>query len=332
MAVSTSGKARGLPVVGVLVAEGDGMPPGLGVLGSEADLRLTHTTEELAEIIGDAEALCVWEFREPRLAKVWGEAQRLQWVHAASAGVDAIVFPELTDSDVVVTNTRGVLDDAIAEWVLACLLAFVKDLPTTLALQRRRRWRHRETERIAGRRVVVVGAGSIGRSVARLCTATGMRVDGVARRARRDDPDFGTVTTAAGMHDLLAGTDFLVVCAPLTEHTRGLVGAAELAALPRGARLVNVGRGPVVDEGALVEALESGHLAGAALDVFGEEPLPRDHRFWDMEQVIVSPHMAGDFVGWQQAFSEVFVDNFRRWRAGEPLLNVVDVHDLVAGA
>ncbi len=319
-------------VVGVLVPEGNPMPPGLEPLSGEAVVRLVRSREELIDVARDAHVFCVWDFRGQRLREVWPEARQLQWVHTASAGVDAVMFPELAASDVVVTNTRGVLDDAIAEFVLGAMLIFTKGFHTTLALQRDRHWRHRESERLAGRHVVVIGAGSIGRAVARLCRQAGTTVEGVAREPRADDPDFDRVIGSADLHTALPRASFVVVCAPLTAETRGMLGAEEFAALPPGARVINVGRGPVIDEFALLEALRSGHIAGAALDVFETEPLPTDHPFWSMDEVIVSPHMAGDFAGWEEAFSEVFVDNFRRWTRGEPLRNVVDKGRAVAPA
>lgn len=319
-------------VVGLVLPPGDDRPPGLEPAEDLAELRVVRTPSELVARAADAEVLLVWEFRENVLEPVWSELEgSLRWIHAASAGVDAIVFPGLARSGVVVTNSRGVLDEAIAEWVLAVLLAFAKDLPGTLELQRQRRWAHRETERLAGRRVLVVGAGSVGRAVARLCRAVGMTVEGIARTPRAGDGDFDRVGGPADLPDRLAATDVVVVCAPLTPDTRGLLGRAELDALRPGAWLVNVGRGPVVDEGALLAALGSGHVARAALDVFAEEPLAADHPLWTTGGVVVSAHMAGDFVGWQEAFSALFVDNLGRWRRGEALRNVVDVAAAAAG-
>ena len=311
-------------VVAVLVDEDGDMPAGLDALGEVADVRLARGAAGLVEAVRDADVCCVWDVRRRWLAEAWPAVRRLRWVHAASAGVDAVLFPELVDSDVVVTNTRGVLDAAIAEWVLGAILMFVKDLHGTLRLQDRREWRHRDTERLAGRRVVVVGAGSIGQAVARLCRAAGMHVEGVAQVPRHGDDVFERVVGPGSLRQALSGADFAVVCVPHTAKTHRMIGAAELAALPPGARLVNVARGAVVDEGALLDALQSGRLAGAALDVFVREPLPADHPFWGMDQVVVSPHMAGDFAGWEEAFSAVFLDNFRRWQRGDPLSNIVD--------
>lgn len=316
----------------VLVPEDEGMPPGLDPVIESADVRLARTDAELGEVIADAEILCVWDFRRPRLARFWGEASNLKWVHASSAGVDAVLFDELVDSDVVVTNTRGVLDESIAEYVLGAILAFTKDLPASIRLQQQRIWRHRDTERAAGRRVLVLGAGSIGRSVGRLCRCAGMVVEGLGSRPRPGDEVFEGVVGPDGLNGALGRADFVVACLPLTAATRGIMGADQFAAMPPGSRFINVARGPVVDEAALVGALDSGHLAGAALDVFEQEPLPADHPLWQMEQVIVTAHQAGDFVGWEEAFSEVFVENFRRFERAEPLNNIVDKQRMVPPA
>lgn len=311
------------PVVAVLHSPED-PPPGLDRLESEAELRPATDAAELSRALRDADVALVTDFRSGGLEKAWPQAGRLQWVHAASAGVDALLFRGLVESPVTVTNARGVFDEAIAEYVLGAVLAFAKDLPHSVRLQDARRWLHRDTERIAGRRLLVVGAGSIGRAVARLAAAAGLAVSGVARRAREADPDFEAVYGADGLHEALGGADFVVLAAPLTAETHHLFGAGAFAAMRPGARIVNVGRGAVVDTEALVAALAAGRIAGAALDVFEDEPLAPEHPLWDFPQVLITAHMAGDFVGWREALTAQFADNFARWRAGEPLLNVVD--------
>ena len=186
------------------------------------------------------------------------------------------------------------------------MLALVKDLPGTLRAQGDRDWRHRLQEPLAGSRALIVGAGSIGRSSGRLLRALGVDVTLVARTEREGDPDEGRIRAVADLPQLLADTDWLILVTPLTEATRGLIGATELAALPRRARLVNIGRGPVLVEAALVEALQSGALAGAALDVFEQEPLPQDSPLWSMPNVIVSPHIGGDVKETPADFTRVF--------------------------
>lgn len=274
---------------------------------------------ELPAALPGADVLFVWDFAVGNaLRESWPAADALRWVHTSSAGVDRLIFDELVASEVVLTNSRGVFDTPIAEYVLGLVLAFAKDLPATLRLQDRRTWRHRETATIAGASAVVVGGGPIGGAIARLLGAAGMRVEVVGRRARPG------VHATEDLPGLLADVDYLVLAAPLTEQTRGMVNAETLAMLPSSARLINVGRGALVVQDAVVEALRSGRLAGAALDVFESEPLPPDSPLWTVPGMIVSPHMSGDALGWRAAVLEVFLDNLERYRAGQPLRNVVD--------
>ncbi len=288
-----------------------------------ADLRLARDHDELRALAGDVDVLLVYDFRTTLVEDEFARLARLRWIHAASAGVDAVMTDDVTDSDVTVTNAQGIFDRGIAEWVLGMMLVFAKDVLTTLDLQRRHEWRHRNSQLLDGRRLLVVGAGSIGREIARLATAAGMRVDGVARSERTDDPDFGRVAPSDELLDVLPTADYVVVATPLTEQTRRMIGAQELKAMPEHAVFMNIGRGPVVDESALVEALRSGAIAGAALDVFEEEPLPEDHPLWDFDNVIVSPHMSGDYEGWVEALGHQFAENFERWTTGVSLMNVV---------
>ena len=312
--------ARGRPVLAVLGSE---RPPDFDRVEALAEVRRCDEAG-LAEALPGADALFVWDFLSGAVPDAWPHADRLRWVHIASAGVDNLMFDGMRDSDVVLTNSRGVFDGAIAEYVLGAVLAFAKDLPATLAYQRDGQWRHRETERVAGRTALVVGAGPIGRAIARLLRAAGLRVAGVGRRARSGDPDFGDVHAAADLHGRLAWADYVVCAAPLTDATRGMFNAAAFAAMRRTARFVNVGRGAHVVTDDLIAALRDGRIAGAALDVFEAEPLPPDSALWSMPNVMVSPHMSGDFIGWEAALVELFTDNLERWLSAEPLRNVVD--------
>ncbi len=291
----------------------------------EAEAVVRYTDEAgLADALSGADALFVYDFLSTAVPGAWPAADRLRWLHIASAGVDPVLFPGLQGSDVVLTNSRGVFDGAIAEYVLGVVLTFAKDFVRSWDLQRQKKWKHRESERVSGRRVLVVGTGPIGRSIARLLRAAGMSVAGVGRRARTGDPDFGDVYASSELVHHLAEADYVVAVAPLTEQTKGMFDAETFAAMKPGARFVNVGRGELVVTSDLVGALRDGPLGGAALDVFDTEPLPPESPLWTMENVLISPHMSGDFVGWRNTLVEVFADNFRRWRAGEPLRNVVD--------
>lgn len=314
-----------------MVLHTGGRPPGLEALAEAAEVRYAASPGQLAAALPGAPVMFVADFRLGMLRDAWPHAGDLRWIHSSGAGVDAVLFPELVRSPVILTNSRGIYDHAIGEYVLGLMLAFAKDLQRTLDLQRHRVWQHRETERLDGRTVLLVGAGSIGREIGRLARAARMRVLGVARhhrgvevRGSSPDQPFERVAGIDELHALLPEADYVVLALPLTPETRGVFGAAALARMKRTARLINVGRGAVADEAALADALRAGRIAGAALDVFADEPLPPDHPFWDLPGVIVSPHMSGDFVGWQAAVAALFVENFRRWLAGAPLLNVVD--------
>ncbi|MEU8414805.1 D-2-hydroxyacid dehydrogenase [Amycolatopsis japonica] len=309
------------PVLAVLC--GDTRPPDMRAIEAEAVVRYTDAAG-LADALSGADAFFVYDFLSTAVPGAWHAADRLRWLHIASAGVDPVLFPGLQESDVVLTNSRGVFDGAIAEYVLGVVLAFAKDFARSWDLQKRRQWKHRESERISGRQVLVVGTGPIGRSIARMLRAAGMSVAGVGRRPREGDPDFGDVYASSELSRHLPGADYVVAVAPLTEQTKGMFDAEAFAAMKPGSRFVNVGRGELVVTSDLIGALRDGSLAGAALDVFDTEPLPAESPLWTMENVLISPHMSGDFVGWRNTLVEVFADNFRRWRAGEPLRNVVD--------
>lgn len=303
----------------------DGSPPdGLELIADMAAIRLAHDATTLGQALGGAEVMFVWDFRSRLIATAWPHATSLRWIHAGSVGVDAVLVPPVVAADVVVTNTRGVFERPIAEYVLALILAFTKDLPATLALQRDRRWLHRETEVIEGRHVLVLGAGGVARELVPLLRATGMEVQVVGQTARDTDPVLGPVVASGDVDELLPGADFVVLALPLTSQTRGYLDARRIGLLHSGARVINVGRGGLVEEPALLDALTGGEIAGAALDVFAEEPLPEHHPFWAMDRVIVSPHMSGDRLGWERAVVECFGENLRRWLAGEELQNIVD--------
>lgn len=307
----------------VLCADDGERPPHLGPVENRADVRYTDAAR-LGDAVAGADALLLWDFFSTAVSDVWDRADRLDWVHVAAAGVDKLLFDALVESDVTVTNARGVFDRPIAEFVLAVVLANAKQLPGSLALQRRRVWAHRDSESIQGRKALVVGTGAIGRETARLLRAVGMDVCGAGRTARSGDPDFGEVRASADLASYVGEADHVVLVTPLTEQTRGLVGREVLDAMKPTAHLVNVGRGPVVDEAALVDALQRGELAAASLDVFATEPLPDDSPLWTMPQVVVTPHMSGDARGWVDTLARQFVDNAVRWLDGEQLLNVVD--------
>jgi phosphoglycerate dehydrogenase-like enzyme len=313
---------------------GETEPPVVVVLGKEAPpalrriahaARIVQVTEDgLAEALPAADVLLVWDFLTEALPEAWPRKGGPRWVHTASAGVDRLMFPALVRSDAVVTNSRGVFEQPIAEYVAGLVLAMAKDLPGTDGLQRSRTGRHRETERVCGTHAVVVGGGPIGRAVARLLSALGVRTALVARTARAADPEFGRVHAFTELPVLLPQADWVVSAAPLTDQTADMFDAAAFGRMKEGARFINVGRGPLVVEDDLLAALRAGRLAGAALDVFRDEPLSADSAMWDAPGLLVSPHMSADTHGWLEELAEVFIGNFTRWTEGRPLLNIVD--------
>jgi len=289
-----------------------------------ADVRVADSVEGLTRALDGADVLFLADFRTHLLALAWPSARDLRWIQTGSIGVDAVLIPEVVGSDVVVTNTRGVFEQPIAEYVLAVLLAFAKDLPRTLELQARREWSHRESQRLRGRRMVVLGAGPLAREIVLLARAVGVHVDVVGRRARDGEPGIGAVHAIGDLDPLLARADIVVLALPLTKDTHRLLDADRLGRVRPGAWLVNVGRGATVDEDALIAALGTGQVAAAALDVFDVEPLPPEHPLWHTKNVVISPHMSGDLVGWEDEVVRHFLENLERWRAGDPLRDVVD--------
>jgi phosphoglycerate dehydrogenase-like enzyme len=261
-----------------------------------------------------------------RLASVLRRAPALPWVHSRSAGLDRVLVPELVGGPALLTNGRGVFGPALAEFAIAALLFFAKDLRRLVEAQRASRWEAFDMQPLAGRTLGVVGYGDIGREVARRAHALGMRVVALRRRPELSagDPLADELLGEDRLLELMAHSDDVVVATPLTGRTRGLVGRDAIAAMKATAVLVNVGRGPVVDEPALVDALRAGSIRGAALDVFETEPLPQGHPLWTLPNVLVSPHCADHVPGWVEAATRAFLDELERYRRGEPLRNLVD--------
>ena len=312
------------PVLVVQGAKGVDEVPRLAELNDQAELRFATTSDELRNALPGADVMLGWSFRDASLPAAWDAATDLRWIHWAGAGVDAAVFPELTASEVQLTNARGVFDVPMAEWVLGMIICFAKNVPQTLASQARGEWQYRLSETVAGKRALVVGVGSIGRAVGLLLAAAGMDVEAIGRTARDNDQDFGHVYAVAELHARLPLADYVVLITPLTAQTRNLFAAAEFVAMASHARFINIGRGALVVEDDLLTALYEGQIAGAALDVFVEEPLPPQSPFWQAPNCLVSPHISGDYAEFEQAMADQFMHNWERYLAGEPLANVVD--------
>jgi phosphoglycerate dehydrogenase-like enzyme len=272
------------------------------------------------------DAILVCSMGRAAIEPVLALAPGVRWIHSRAAGLDSVLFPALVESDVPLTNGRGVFSASLAEFAIASLLYFARDFPRLLRNQRRARWEAFEPLDLAGRTLGVVGYGDIGRAVAERAHRLGMRVVALRRRPALSRADAWVEETLAAdqLLTLMRRADDVVVATPLTEATRGLVGEDAICAMRLGAVFVNLGRGPVVDEAALARALAAGRLRGAALDVFETEPLPAASPLWALDNVLVSPHCADNTPGWLEAAMRAFLANLERFRRGERLLNVVD--------
>jgi phosphoglycerate dehydrogenase-like enzyme len=255
-------------------------------------------------------------------------AAGLRWLHVFSAGADLWVYREFERRGVRLTTSAGATSRTVAQSAIAGLLALARQFPRCAEAQRRHSWEPLQgpggPRSLDGQRALIVGTGPIGQEIARLCTALGLTTLGVRRASDgTPPPHFGSAHPFAALHDLLPVADWLILACPLTETTRGLIDAVTLARLPPGAHLINVARGPVVVEDALTAALRSGALAGAMLDVFCQEPLPPDSPFWDMPNIIITPHSAAASDSYAIATARVFASNLSRWAGGQHLLNEV---------
>jgi phosphoglycerate dehydrogenase-like enzyme len=260
------------------------------------------------------------------ISSTFTSAPKLQWVHSLMAGLEKKLVPEIRMSAVPMTNARGVYRESLGEFVITCCLYFAKDIRRMVEQQLAGKWQPFTVEEVAGKTMSVIGYGEIGRASARRAQALGMRVIGVRRHPERSegDPYVERTVAFADRKTVIAESDYVVIAAPNTPETRHLVGAEEIAAMKESAVLINVGRGTVVDEQALVEALRAKRIKGAGLDVFEEEPLPDGHPFYGLENVLISPHCADNTPTWLDESMQFFLENYRRFRAGEALENVVD--------
>ena len=254
---------------------------------------------------------------------------RLRWVQSPAVGVGSLMFPELLASPVVLTSARGIRARSIAEHVLGVTIALARRLPATLRAQAAHRWAQDELETEAqtlqGQRMGIVGLGAIGLEVAKIAAPFGFRVTAIRRRADEPRPEcVEAVWPPDRLIDLLAQSDVVVLAAPHTPETKRLIGTVQLDRMKRGALLINVARGKLVDDEAVIEALRDGRLGGAALDVFSQEPLEPSSPYWDLPNVIVTPHSSGAMSDYWTPLVALFADNLRRFEKGEPLLNVVD--------
>jgi phosphoglycerate dehydrogenase-like enzyme len=294
----------------------DPTDPLLGMLEALPDgtrIAAGNRVEAFADAAPEADVILNWTGSRELLRQVWAMAPRVRWVHSRSAGLDELLFPELAESPVPLTNARGVFSEILGEFVIAAVLFFAKGLRRMVRSREAGVWDQFDTIEVSGQTMGVIGMGDIGKAAARRAEAMGMRVIGLGRA---DGPE--------RKRALLAQSDYVVLSAPLTPETRGIIAEPELRVMKPEAVLINVGRGPLVDEAALIAALREKRIGGAALDVFNQEPLPAGHPYFALDNLLLSPHSADHTPDWQQRAMQLFLANFERYRKGQPLQNVVD--------
>jgi phosphoglycerate dehydrogenase-like enzyme len=285
------------------------------------------SVEAFEQAASRASVLFNWSASLPLFRKVFGLCPNLRWVHSRSVGLERTLFPELRDSPVQLTNGRGVFSASLGEFVLGAILYFAKEFHRMIRNQSAGVWEAFDVIPVSGQTVGIVGYGDIGRAVAARVRPLGMTVLAMKRHVSPlafADPLVERVYVPDQRLEMLSRCDYVVVAAPLTSETRGLIGEPEFAAMNTTAVVINVGRGPVIDEDALVEALSCRRIKGAALDVFDQEPLPLGHPFFKLENVLLSPHCADHTPDWLDNAMQFFIAQFERFQRSEALLNVVD--------
>lgn len=257
---------------------------------------------------------------------MWPRVSEARWLHSFAAGLESILFPELVASPILMSNAKGVFGPSLGEFVITSALYFAKDLRRMVDNQAAGKWDPFDVEELAGATLGIVGYGGIGREAAKRAKAMGMKVLALRRHPGQSqgDPNVDAVYPHTAVDELVAACDYLVVSAPNTPDTRGMIGEAQLRKMKKTAVLINVGRGPVVVESALIQALEEGWIKGASLDVFDVEPLPEGHAFYRLKNVLLSPHCADHTPTWLEDSMQFFVDNCQRFLKGAPLENLVD--------
>jgi len=292
-------------------------------------MRVLHLPnyDHLAEELPDADIFVGYSLRPEQLK----DAKKLKWIHSTAAGVAQLMYPEIRESGIMVTNPSGIFSVPMAEHTMGLLLALARNFPDSVRGQDRARWAQQEiwdhpqhlTE-LNGKVLLIVGYGSIGREVAKRAKVFDMRVWGVTRSGKGEQAHAERIFVAGQLREALPDADYVLICAPETAETKHLIGAAEIAKMKRGARLINVGRGSLLDEAALVQALDTGALGGAALDVTATEPLPAESPLWKAPNLFITPHTSGVSDRLWDRQGTILIDLLERWFGGRELFNRVD--------
>jgi phosphoglycerate dehydrogenase-like enzyme len=297
-------------------------------LPQETDVAVGNSVDAFRSASRNATIILNWSGSGALLREAFQMCPNLQWVHTRAAGLDSVLFRELIESPVPLTNGTGVFSPSLAEFVLAAILYFAKDFRRMIRNQYAGVWEAFEVLPVSGSTVGIIGYGDIGRAVAKRTRAMGMRVLAIKRHSpplfKLDDPLVDQIYSPDRRIEMLSRCDYVVVSAPLTSETRSMIGKPEFAAMKTTAVIINVGRGPIIDEAAMINALFERRIKGAALDVFDQEPLPDRHPFYTLENVLLSPHCADHTPDWLDQAMQFFLTQFERFRKGEPLVNLVN--------
>ena len=298
----------------------------LSELPQDVNVVVSDDVNKLIQTAPDADAILFAHGKADLLTKILPAAKRVRWIHCLWTGVEGILSPEVLAYPAVLTNGRGVFRWPLADWVMGVMLLFAFDLRRVIGQQEQGIWEPFIGSTLAGKTLGIVGYGSIGNAAAERARPFGMRIAALRRRPALfgKDPMVDQSFGPGELKELMAASDYILVATPLTPETRGMIGEVELAVMKPTAVIINIGRGPAIDEAALIRVLQSGRIRGAALDVFNTEPLPADHPFWRMKNVLLSPHTADRVEGFLEPAFECFMENLKRFREGTSLLNVVD--------
>lgn len=283
--------------------------------------------DQVPEEIAGTDVFIGWSLRPEQFVA----AKKLRWIHSPAAAVHQLMYPELIRSNVVVTNSTGIHGPVVAEHAIAVLLALAKRLPQAMQYQAKHEWSQDQLwhtqprpREVSGSTVLVIGMGGIGREFAARAKAMGMRVLAVRENPAKGPDGADAVFSSAQIDDVLPQVDYVLLCTPVTPATTGIMNAARLSKMKPDAYLINVARGPLIDEAALLDALKNRRIAGAALDVFNQEPLPANSPFWALDNILITPHIAAVTERLWDRHYRLIVDNMNRFMAGQPLLNEVD--------
>lgn len=295
-------------------------------LPKQVEVTIGESLSQLGAAVKSADAFLFWEASAESFREALAACEKVKWVHSKSAGVENILFPELVERDIILTNSQGVYARSLAEFALTGMLYFAKDLPRMLRNQKSEHWEQYDVEELNGRTLGIFGFGGIGQQTARRAKAMGMRVIAIRRsKDRQSGVEFADeLLSPEDKRRLIEESDYFLVSAPLTSETVGAIGRKEISYLKPSAVFLNLGRGPIVDESALIEALQQKKIRGAVLDVFETEPLPQGNPLWQLSNVLVSPHTADHTATWKDESMEFFLGNVARYLAGEPLANRCD--------